>query len=51
MFLHVINFLSKKYLIKGSSKLPVFKSRLEENAFLDELEFWRIDYKQDCKFI
>ena len=47
--MHVLNFLSKFLLRIGSSKLPVFKSRIEETAFLDELEFWQIDFKNDCK--
>jgi len=51
VFIHVVNFLSNSNVRIGSSKLPVFKSRIEENAFLEELEFWKIDYKQDCILI
>jgi hypothetical protein len=31
--------------------MPVFKSKLEEHAFLEELEYWQIDYKQDCNLV
>ena len=51
VFVCLVNFLSLNLIYLGSGKFPVFKTKIEETNFIEELEFWQINYKQDCTTI
>jgi len=35
------------YIKKGSGKFPVFKDKLEETSFIEELNFWQINFSEN----